>query len=100
MIDDDAIIMIPTLHTTAIQSLHFLVISGRLGHGRCRFIRYRVFCRLLERMNGIDCWSTIDVGGTRLAGALGFGPSCGLVLDVFGRQRTATKLFWKKETTQ
>jgi hypothetical protein len=40
-------------------------------------------------MNGINGWCAVNIGRTRLAGALGFGPFCSFIVGVFGKQRTA-----------
>lgn len=53
-----------------------------LGQWGSRFIGYRVFSGLLERVDLVNCWGAVDVRRTGLSGTLGLGPFGSLVVDV------------------
>lgn len=65
-------ILIPRTYSiqTNMKSCLLLVGLGRLGHGRCRFIRYRVLGWFGHGMNFVDDGSSVDIRRTRLARSL------------------------------
>lgn len=61
------------------------------GHGNSWSIGYRVFSRFDHRVNFVDDGFAVNVGWTRLAWALGFGPSSSFVIDMLRKANAEKK---------